>query len=60
MGNNQFGQLGIGREFKSHEQRFNKENNILENIQIDINGDNSYITQPRYVFGLNSPAIDIA
>lgn len=57
MGNNQYGQLGIGREFKSV-----KDTNLVSIPQplIDTNADNAYTTQPRYVFGITDNVTDIA
>lgn len=57
FGNNQFGQLGIGREFKSaQDESFTNPNNPLMNIS----SENTYITQPRFVFGITTPVKEIA
>ena len=56
MGNNSYGQLGIGREFKSaledNSQRIN--NNPME-----VYSESSFITHPKFVFGIINPVVNV-
>ena len=56
MGNNSYGQLGIGREFKSAIDDLSQR---ISNYSVENNSDNLFITQPKFVFGIINPITNI-
>lgn len=56
MGNNSYGQLGIGREFKSN---FEDISQRISNNSMEYSSENTFIAQPKFVFGIINPITNI-
>jgi len=56
MGNNQFGQLGIGREYKSTADDYA----ASLNSSLHMSPDSTFETHPKFVFGVSNISVDIS